>query len=156
MIDLETAYREHRGTVDRTIATFRRRFGGDPDELLSEAIQHFIKAVQTWDPEKGKLKARITYCVFNGLLDSLRSRRNIPLHYSLDFLKDMPSQPRFDPERFCWELSEDEAFVVRAALRTGARNRVHKRHNLINNLMDLGWRQQRVLDVLAQVKENLD
>lgn len=51
-----------------------RRYGGDYEECYSEALVHFVEAVQDYEPILGSLSNWISYKVYRGLQETKRTR----------------------------------------------------------------------------------
>lgn len=145
--------------IHHTVKKFHKRFGGDYEELLSIAHYKFMKALETWKPDRGALTTRVRQLIWYGLLDHINrpylngSRVSILTGTTLS---NLPSKQRFDLEKVMSEVSPDAREVVRRALRSsksGTQNK--KRAALAEALLDLGWAAQRVLEAFREVQEAL-
>ena len=65
---LTETYKDMRGLVIQTAVNFHKRYGGDLEELISEANLWFILSVDTHDPKKAKLSTWIVVSVWRRLL----------------------------------------------------------------------------------------
>lgn len=65
-----------------------RCYGGEFEEIFSQCHLHFMNAYQTYEPDKGGFSARVTYVVWNRLIDTLRRKytanKHIPTHLFTD------------------------------------------------------------------------
>src|SRR3990167_6357578 len=96
------------------IHRFQLRYGGDWNELVSEANEHYTRALTTYDPTRAKLTTHIGYRIWKGLLETARTkgrRANILKQVDSD-LDGHCSRCPFDPTLFLSELSEDAALIV--------------------------------------------
>ena len=156
-MDLQTAYDLYgQKTIKACVIKFRRMFGGDPDDLLSEAQWCFVKAVQTWNPNRGPLQSRIGHCVWWGLFEVWRQNvsRDMKLHrIDTDSLDSIPSRQ----SDFWEELQETDDAATFADLAINARDRINtsKGKSASETLIDLGWKPERVFQAVSALKEIL-
>lgn len=160
MIDLQTAYDScGHGIIKACVAKFHRHFGGDPDDLLSEAQWCFIKAVQTWDPSKGTLKGRISHCVWWGLFEIWRRKvsRDMKLHRIDMDQTSLETLPCKDHADLWGKLQEagDAATVAQLAVDARSRTKPRKRRAVMETLTDLGWESDRIFRAATDLREAL-
>ena len=68
------AYEIHRDMIDKTVAGFVKRYGGDFEEYRGDADSFFTKAM-AYEPNPGiSLETHIRYCVWYSLMDQHRTR----------------------------------------------------------------------------------
>jgi hypothetical protein len=143
---------------------FRRRYGGDHEELLSEALLHYWSGYVTFNPEKGGLTKRIGYVIWHGLLDTKREQAKEAL-----LREPMPEDITLtvvdlDEEPLTTGMSPDAAYLVGLALsppldvRAEVRDLAKKRSRnsalqdaLAQWLLGLGWTWKRIREAWDEV-----
>lgn len=164
--------------IHRTVRWFNRNYKGDREEQLSEAYLAFMKAYESYDPDKGAFKDWIRYKVRCGLFEAMRTdigRMNRrPPHKSIgdsinDVQLDPASRPEvcpFDLQAFKANLSMDGRRVARYAvkpppvvnfyaLERGGYLGHHYRGAIKTYLKELGWKLPRITSAFAEVRSAL-
>lgn len=133
---------------------FQRRYGGDWDELVSEAHEHYSRALTTYDSTRAKITTHIGYRIWKGLLETARTKgRRGRLLQQIDMdLGTWREKGQFNPRMFLSELSNDAALVV--SLVWAAERKPGKRR-VIRHLLSLGWAAERVLESFREIREAL-
>ena len=166
---IDLAYRDVERLVYHTAHAFRRRYGGDFEELLSEANEHFMHAFHTFDPGRGQFPARVRHVVWHGLLETLRKEANRKrLLARADINLDGVSQPgNRDWLADAHELSDDAAAVLGLVLepppeiRLWSRQRDQlerykaKRSAVVELLHEIGWCSMRIAESFQEIREIL-
>lgn len=160
-IDAEQAYEKLKGLIYRLVHNFHRQFGGDFDEMVSEANWIFLKAVRDYDPNRGAQLITYVYTkVYWGLRDTLKKRDGYlggdhhfrKKHLTMDRLSI--SDRTSIGERLN-RLSEEAAAVVNIALFIRGSSPTAKRRHLIEILREYGWAAEEILDCFNEIKEAL-
>lgn len=160
-IDLEAAYANYgRRIIPEAIQAFRRRWGGDLDDLLSHAQELFVNACLSWDPTRGPLDKRLWHCIWWGLFETIRQEasRNHRLHrVPLDqtSLEEVPCQEQTNLWDQLRETGTDPFIVAQLAVAVKDRLIESKRKNVFETLADLDWSQERTNQAVNLVKEAL-
>lgn len=155
----EVAYAENRVRIKHVVNKFAQNKGGDPEELLSEAHEHFMTALRTYRDDKGtQLSTWIYFTVHHGLLESHRKEAGRASHRRQESV-DFSEQPRrgFDLDGFVEDLSPDAEIVVRLALTAGRRYsqmRTARRAAAVK-LLRRGWSGRRIAAAFEEVKAAL-
>ena len=71
------AYSKVQRLIYRIIHTHIRRYGGDWEEYLSVANEHFVSAAYSWDPSKGAFTTHVYNRVFNGIRNYAAKKRRL-------------------------------------------------------------------------------
>lgn len=169
----EETWQASESFVSQTVHAFYRRYGGDLEELFSEARLHFMKALRSHDPTKGLLGRRVRKVVWYGLLDTkriqtkrasklprvhrfdVRQGKVRPDEAGTDDLGQLPARRSFDVDRFLADLSEDASVVVKMALEK-PRPAVGQVRDLIESILcDLGWAYRRVREAFDEIRDVL-
>ena len=145
--------------VYKVCHTFRKKYGGEFCEILSEAYPHYVKALQTFNPSKGKVEKRVTYIVWNMLLQSRmrdwQRQERLPCEDNEE--GTLPDSYReFNLQNFLEQLSEDAQNAVKLVLDAGAVPHLRSREGLARHLVGRGWAGQRVLDLWWEIREALN
>lgn len=155
---IEETHADVEPAIMAAAVTFQRRYGGDLEEIKSEAAFHYLKAYNGHVPEKGNFGPRIRFVVWNGLLDTKRTQASRHAKLPRDWSAEMDrfqDKVRFDVDRFVSELSEDSAKVVQLALQAHRRNLSYTRSLLTDILTDLGWAAERIAECFGEIKDAL-
>ncbi len=155
----DNLYLENRRRICSCVNRFAQVKGGDRDELLSEANEHFITACRTYEDDHGAdVGTWIYYRIWHGLQSTRRTedRRNSHRNGALD-VDDAPRNERgLFIDDLLANVSDDAATLVRLVLRTrkrtGQRPAEVKKHS-IRTLLGLGWSGPRIAAAFNEVKE---
>ena len=167
----ETFY-DVKNLLHKIVHKFRRRYGGDYQELFSQASLYYVKAYNTFDPSRGSFTKRIGYNVWMDLLSEKRRQaiavKNRPAYcWDPDWFECVAEQERrgLNVARLLGTISPDAAFVIKIVLDLpvppeGDGWRPHKcpsysHRSLIRFLSGLEWTGQRILESFAEIKEAL-
>lgn len=137
----------------KTAWRFRRRYGGNAEDLLSDSQEHYMRAVATYDPRRGSLGGWVRFVVWSQLLEARRTEaRHHRIAPCVAFnLNALRARSRFDIRRFAFELSEDGKAVVVAALALPVRCR-DRQQALLRALFAMGWSGVRIQRALREVR----
>ncbi len=70
--DAELLYEQHSNLI-RTIAwSWSKRFNRNVDDLIGEGDEAFMRAVRTWNPERGLFKTHLSRCLRGQIIDYLK------------------------------------------------------------------------------------
>lgn len=158
--DINTAYTQMRELIAKQAATFKRKYGGEFEELLSTANEAFTKQHHAFFAGKTAIKddyqAAIRMFIWDAMLE--RTRRSMrrmekAAMIPIDGLENLiETRPRAN-----WileDLSKDAAYVVETVLDTpevfGTRHitkEVVQRH-----LRTLGWQYKRIKAAFNEIK----
>ena len=163
-------YEDVRKLLYKVVHHFQSRFGGDFDELMSQANLHYQKAFVSYDPAMGRFSKRVAYNVWYGLLDTARVRMRRDNNASVssceqEVLNEVPEGIPGRVEGIVREVSEDARIIIQTVLgwqdrsvwhgivrRKQARN---VRKALVEFLIDLGWSGDRIMQCMCEIKEAL-
>jgi hypothetical protein len=168
----ELVYPGVRKLILYSVYRFWRRFGGDVDELKSEAMELFMEAIGDWTEGSGyPVKAFVRRRVWWGLMDSLEKRcqerrlfKPVPdFHWDLHPSREFE---QFDLDSFMDVLSFDARTVAAIALqppravtqlckKQGSYSPPSMRQAMRSYLMNKGWSKARIDAAFAEVKEAL-
>lgn len=160
-IDTDRAYEKLKGLVYRLTHDFQGQFGGDFDELLSEANWIFLKAVRDYDPFHGaKLITYVYTKVYYGLRSTLGPNHYVrygprTLQRKHTPITHVAASPKTSLGEKLNRLSEEAAAVVRIALFIREKTSSSKRTRLIEILCEYGWAAEEILDCFNEIKEIL-
>ncbi|MDE2095764.1 MAG: hypothetical protein KGL39_00785 [Patescibacteria group bacterium] len=169
----------NRDGLERLVADTARKFhkhiypaGGGREsfeDIYEEAKVLFVKAWKSYRNDKyghnnfgpAKLITWVRNRIWWGLLDihrSKTSKNQRKIHEPLS--PDIPDHvPSFDLDRFCFELSDDAALVVRLCVEESPDSSrwapTKRRHWVIRHLIDLGWCSERILACFKEIREAL-
>ena len=168
----QAAVTETYSDVERMIGMLvdrcQSRFGGDRDELLSEANIAFMRAYKMFDPKK----ARFTTYLYHKVWGTLRRHCNTRISRQkriggvVQINEDLtPTAREFNLHEFSKLLTEDAMFVAQIALETPndlkqvLLTKKLKRPSWIRtlrrHLLDMGWTMGRIKESFAEIKSIL-
>lgn len=70
--EMDRLYHELKPVIRKTARRFAARYNRDPEEYEARANLIFVEALAKHDPEKGRIEPRITFLIWNRLLDEVR------------------------------------------------------------------------------------
>lgn len=149
---------------------FKERFGGDYQELLSEANEHTVHAILTHQDSLGTLSARVQHQIWYGLLQTLEKqirREGISKTELWEDPSEILDRNHFDLPLFLREISEEAREVIGLLLelpeieaelpdklrykgRTGM-----IRDALTSTLKGLGWTAEQIRESFREIREAL-
>jgi hypothetical protein len=168
---MERAYITVRPTIIKVCKSFRRQYGGELDELVSEAHYHFVNIFLTHDPDRQDLEQDVAWRVFKRLLESrtknARRRRLLNPEQLTEYNAWTEPVKYFDLEGFLNSLDGDAKQVVKAVLnepidvqleiaqRPGGRTPTTTRRAVVQYLRDLRWSAQQIRQSFSAIREAL-
>ena len=169
---MTTTYEDTRLLLYDICHKFRRRYGGNFDDLMSEANLHFMAAYETYDPTKGSkfttwARFRIWICMLETVRSKMRRAKN-PNRPQQEYrdLNTLAAQAKFDIESFVSDLSEDASRVVGLVMDSpqdilysirslGGHSPSNIKKALLEYLKDLGWSVSRIKESFLEIKQAL-
>lgn len=164
-------YEDVRRLIYHVCNQFARRYGGDVEELISDANVAYMKAYESWKPGRGtKFSTYVVVCVWRRLaaLRKAEQRRKAVWSRGLDDIS--PDQLPVTAghtigDRFAdllEELSEDTASVVRMVVNAtsdisevaeakGGKYR-NWRSTIRSHLRDIGWTHNRIRAAFEEIE----
>lgn len=141
----------------KTVFTFRKRYGGDPDDLWSDAVWGFLQAYQTQDDNRASFVTWVQKRVWYEMLNSQRRRRrSVP---TIPLTDEVIRSERFDPQQFREGLSSNARIIVSIALNPpetiDSDNPKTLRKRLRNMLKTIGWTMRQIKESFAEIREAL-
>jgi hypothetical protein len=160
--------------IYQAVHDFRRRYGGDVEDLKSQAYLLFMKAYERYDRRKGSFSTWCYEVVYLGLLQDLRRQlhrrsRVRVVNADVDRLarKRPARQASFDLRDFLDGLSDDARLVVKTVTGTSREYRSYlqmrgdelstffMRNALRDLLKDHGWDGARIRTAFTEVADAL-
>lgn len=137
---------------------YHRRFGGDLEELISQAKESFMEAIHSWDPDRGAFTTHVYTRVYYGLRSYARA-----LYKQGGFAKDKPTvdpitvvaKTSFDWHSFAKELSDEAREVAQVALDLSALGQPAKPEAIASLLTEAGWAAAEILKCFRELREAL-
>lgn len=158
---LDTCYAHSLPLLLDTVRRFRRRYGGNRDELLSLANWLWLQAFRSWQPGRSPLGKRLRHQIWFGLLASRRQKLK---HEGLLPTEDIDPDTIAVPQRMrlgqkLAELSTEAQQLARLVLETdrmwqNCRNRPLA-DRLTDWLLELGWTGKEILKAFTEIQEAL-
>lgn len=158
-------YEEIRTDLLRLAKAYRQRYGGDLDELLSDANLAVVIAAGKYDPAKGELKGWLRYYAWMYWKNYTTRAISAPHTAGGDALSLAQEDARRDARAVLQELSEDARVAALAALEPpadvlvnarllqGETSPVSLRLAVTEYLKDMGWGASRILAAFAELRE---
>lgn len=139
-----------------------KRYGGDYDELFSEALVAFTEATQSYDPNLGSLSNWIHIKCYKALQELRRTeaRRNSITgpFVSLDEIKTIYSSKSVFED--LWSILSDEAQTVLDLLFhldcSQYKNKSFAKLSVRSTLMRKGWHKEEINQCFKEIEQALD
>lgn len=156
----EEKFRHHQRLLYKVCHTFRNRFGGRFEEILSDAYPHYHKAVETWNPLKGTLEKRVTSVVYYMLIQERMGKwqeeESLPTE-ELEEGEILDHHSSFDLDRFVDGLDSRDAKSTVKMLLDMEPAHVPSREGLISQLLQKeDWTKTRLRKLWQDVQESLE
>lgn len=156
LMAITESYEDVRLLIYSTIHRFIRSYGGDFEDLLSDANEFYMLAYRTWDRNKGPFPSWVRFQVWTELLE--RVRRNTSKNNRLPRLyadiTTMEHKRRFSLEDFTFDLSADAAEVVKWITLNPPKG-PSKLCIVRKHLNQQGWSGERIDEVFEEITEAL-
>lgn len=152
------AYQQCQHLVKGIVIRYLQHYGGEQEEIQSRANLAFTDAYLRYDPSRGSFGQRVNGVVWNVLLEGRRrdARHNGGRFSEAVPLEQIPNPTQFDLTEFIDDLSPDAQYVVRLALEVSmSQNRQAPLSTLITTLGNQGWRGDRIVATIRQIREAL-
>ena len=166
----ERAYLAVRPTIFGVCAGFARKYGGDIEDLVSQAHYHFMMIYYTHDPARGSFEADVQYRLHKRLLETHETESNrkrilnaVP---ATEENISVSSPAYFDFGLFMEGLSEEAAEIVRlvfnpqpdvdlAIVERGGPTPHNMRGAIREYLSDMQWTVQQIRGSFREIREAL-
>ena len=167
-VAVEDTYSSVRKMVHSVIHKFRRKYGGEPDDLESIAGEAYTKAYRSFDHSRSGFTTHVWWSVWYALMNDRRERlqegSRMPRadDYDLSDVERKEMQHTFG--EWLSELSQDARTVALLAIHAPLEMRlamredvpgVRKRHALVRFLKGMGWDKMRIRDTFQEVRRAL-
>lgn len=158
-----------RGIIEQAALDFYLRYGGDLQEIKSEAVEYFYTAYDSYDSSKrAKFTTWLYAKVWNGLLDSQKKMiwRQKLLGAPVELTDEIPrEESTFDLSVFTENMTEDAKHVVNTVISCPdkLKEKIKKRDNGLamrkrvrEYLMEQeGWGRSRIAETFEEITEAL-
>ncbi len=171
---VETTYGDVEKMIFKICHKFRRRYGGDFNELVARGNELFMRSYRKYNPEDGSFTTYLWLRVWGGLMDDLRGklrkeRRLTEVNHPLENVAQLePSD--WDVPTFLKGLSGDAKVVVMLTLtapkdiphammmksveRCNGKPSAYRTH-IKEYLLDMGWTFGRITESFKEVGQAL-
>lgn len=166
----EEAYEKNKKFILRITHKFLYGMGYEKEDfpvLLSESHLGFIRACETWIPEKGKFITWVGHCVYNALRQFHDQRMRQVCRFKQ--VEELQGEARvhFSLRSLMGEVSEDAQTVLRLVMdmpadiqhlllgREVRENSSSVRAAVVRCLTDAGWKLKKIADVFLEVRRAL-
>lgn len=161
-MDISAVYQATEPHLYKIVGQHQRQYGGDREELLSQARYHFVLACHSWRPGGywRTLQGWIGYYVSRELREAIRTqaRRSRLLPQKRMHLEEVPMRQSFALHAFMAELSEDAQAIVELVVGPHFPSKPsdeQKRNYLIRFLGEMHWTAERIFESFQEIKEVL-
>jgi len=126
--------------IIHTARRFWQRYGGDLDELISEANEWFMVAYDSFDPERSSFSHWVSLIVYRGLQQTLKqtTKRASFLGERIEY--EPEARHDFNIKMLMIDLSDDAKLVMGLFLKTN----IQTKSKLTKALTKLGWSKLRI------------
>lgn len=157
---VDDTFDEVKGSYLKAVCSFRRRYGGDPEDLLSLAGQLFMKAYDSYCPERGEFGAWVAVVVRQGLRDAHvkeAHRRRLLRRVGEGELHKAHARRCWTLEVFTDEMTPDAVTAVMIAVDWCDCGETHhaNRCRVVKILRKRGWDDERINRTFNEVGDNL-
>lgn len=162
-------YRDVEKLLWKMVHDFRRRNGGDLDELYSVACEAYCIAYQSYDPSKGaSFSTWVCWQVLGWLRTAARKERYHSIEKSAgdNTYEWEDTMHVFDSDMIAESLSTDAAYVFRLATKPPTElasaaaakggSGVNWRTTLRSYLKNLGWAKNRIVESFDEIAVALE
>lgn len=169
---LEVTYEDIRTVLYDLVYKFRRRYGGDFSELVSDANAYFMQAYASYNGDYGSsFSTWFYYRTWRRMLSDLRQRRlqsRKRLYLDNEVMGRYPAKRYdFNMDEFAEGLSQDAKKVIGllvcppldvklSCARRGDHNAaLHYRRAMCEYLKDVGWPKERIAQAFEEISNEL-
>lgn len=166
---VEETYAECEAILYYTVRKFKRKYGGNFEDLLSEAHSLYMDACTSYNPERCAFKTWVRNKIWYGLSEGLRKaamRANRLPRQAIDLTAHTARQaPSFDRDGYLEWLGKDARVVAMLAFnppfsvrleaesRGGEEKPAALRYAIQKHLREEGWEWERVQKSFTEIKE---
>lgn len=171
-IVISDTYADVKLLLDDIVHRFQKKYGGEWEELRSQANVIFMEVHKNFDHTKGKFSAMLGYIISYRLLDNLRydlRKKQIRIEKEQRKLRqELKDNSQHFYDNFIRDLSEDAITVVdlifcppREVILTartifGERNRRSMIFAVTQFLSDTGWTAKRIFRSFSELREAIN
>lgn len=169
---VEKLYEDHKKLIHREVYNHHKRYGGDVEELVSQANELFMDILLSYDSDKAEfstwLVIKLRFHLREEFREKIRKSKTRPTcqypeHESYEFGR---SYKHFDCKEFMESLSKDGKFVLSliydmpmdiwiSIRQRGDDSPKNIRRALREYLNDLDWSYMRILKVFKEINKAL-
>lgn len=167
MMNTTESYQQTEKLIHHTCHCFQRQWGGNYEDLLSEANQGFIEAMKGFDPSRGKLSKRVRFVVWKRLKHaSAREFKRNALNKAIrdeKTLREVQQPKTFNLEKLMKEVSPDAAKLIKLVVDPPADIKLKKQkvkgqskwYYIHSFLREIGWSISRITESFNEIQEAL-
>ena len=170
---IEDLYQEFRNTLETVAKSFCKKCGGNLEDVLSEATEHFFRITLTYKPKKEKvtLDTKLRKGIMWSLMDTFtkdKERNELMMKAAMMqvFRPDNYVERKFDINDFLSLLTENAKAIVRMVFHTpkelqevidnlGEPNPSNIRQGLFLFLKKAGWSMSTVTFHFSEIRDKL-
>ncbi len=142
---------------------FRQRYGGDLEELRSEAYVHLVRAWQSYREGIGSRTYWLCQQVWRGLQNTQRKQARRSACVCMQSLpRDHPQQQRFCMQSLLSEVSDDARAILSLTIGPHLDRLIHRkastdnqRRALVKFLLQTGWTAKQIASTFQEIREAL-
>lgn len=160
---IDSKYVEVERMIGMLVDMFRRQYGGDRDEILSDANLAFVRAYHLYDANIAKFSTYLWHKVWLSLKRerAFRIKKGSKTVNVENFAKTTTIQKAFNFSDFMKHLTKDACIVTQMALETPndlkqivlfKNNSPNWRETIRKHLLSIGWTIERVRESFAEIK----
>jgi len=163
----EETYLEVKPVILAACRDICNRFGGNFDDVLSDANSAFLEAYESWEPGQSSFTSWLRHRIFSTAVNNLRHQCREQGRREHVEESDIPDYNRstWNVRQVLEELTEDAALVVKLTLETPAELEAiaqakggqprNLRSSLRQYLAEMGWTAYRIAESFNEVRRVL-
>lgn len=146
-----TNFKDHLGLLRKVSWTYSKSTGIEFKELFQEASLAYLKAMETYTPEKGAITTHIWFCVTHQLTTFLKQEQK---HKNISF-EDI-AEIKYESAPYFERLTEDAQKVAEVVLTSPGRYVCLPQENVflrLKNIMEQqGWPRSKTMNAINDLK----
>lgn len=145
---------ENENLIKKIVGIFHRNSNLEYDELLQEARLSYLKAMKTYDPEKGRLSSYLWFCIYRDLQNFYNKEKNYSKVIALT--EDYTEVDRIENSGFFFEsLTKDAheiAKFVLSAPENFVKSKTVAKRKVLQFMRQKHWNEKKVNQTIENLK----
>ena len=146
---------ENEGLLWKLSRAFHNSTGLDVDDLFQEASVAYLKALETYNPDKGKITTHTWWVISNYLKNYVKEERE-HIFPTCEFCDEIESEFTYSTSNYFDNLTDDAYEVAKVVLRSPTLYATRTKEDVVSRLKNVmeqhGWPRSKTVNAINILK----